>query len=360
MPKLTIARHSTGEIIDIESAKNGLACDCVCLCCNERVIARQGKINKGWSFAHESGAECAGALETALHKAAKDIIEKESVIYIGEYHAYYENVELLHEYEMEKFYSEFKKSNPKSKISKIEYFSSSEIKEQLELAQKRCTLQRLTLTDVEKEKKAEGSVRVPDVTATYKKSKIYIEIVVTNECDQAKIEDLKLLGVPTFQIDISELRKKELSLNDIRDAIVNPSEKLSISVKRKWIVKPKYIQEADYIAQEFKTAALLKLIDLRQINEQKKLARALRTTEVYFLNRLFRIEQYESWANIWIPRDRMNSETVKLIASALKEFKAKGEYESWTINGSNVEQRLKVVFERLTNERDRVLNCINN
>lgn len=37
------------------------------------LIARQGEI-RSWHFAHESGAECEGGTETALHLAAKQIV----------------------------------------------------------------------------------------------------------------------------------------------------------------------------------------------------------------------------------------------------------------------------------------------
>lgn len=47
MPKLTIAKHSSGKLIAIRDAANGLTCDCICLCCGDRLIARQGEINKG-------------------------------------------------------------------------------------------------------------------------------------------------------------------------------------------------------------------------------------------------------------------------------------------------------------------------
>lgn len=71
-------------MIDIFDAKNGLKCECTCICCGDRLIARQGSI-KEWHFAHESGADCAGGVESALHLAAKQIIKNEGLIFVGSY-----------------------------------------------------------------------------------------------------------------------------------------------------------------------------------------------------------------------------------------------------------------------------------
>jgi competence protein CoiA len=62
----------SGRQIWIAEAANGSACDLVCPHCREPLIAKQGKI-VDWHFAHSSGTECARAVETALHKMAKQI-----------------------------------------------------------------------------------------------------------------------------------------------------------------------------------------------------------------------------------------------------------------------------------------------
>jgi hypothetical protein len=62
----------SGRQIWIADAANGSACNLVCPHCREPLIAKQGRMID-WHFAHSSGTECARALETALHKMAKQI-----------------------------------------------------------------------------------------------------------------------------------------------------------------------------------------------------------------------------------------------------------------------------------------------
>ena len=203
MAKLTIAKHFSGKIISIRDASNGLACNCKCFCCGDRLIARQGEI-KDWSFAHESGAECAGAVETAIHKSAIQLICDEKKLYLGEYDPLLSLTRSL-KYKLSLIYNEYKKSKPKSNLSEIEFFSNKELATKLSNSIQQCIKSRISFSEAYSEKQAEGSSRRPDVTAVYKGRKIFIEIVVTHECDAEKISDLQLLGVPTIQINLSAI-----------------------------------------------------------------------------------------------------------------------------------------------------------
>jgi len=64
-----------GELVDISSVKSGLACNCVCPCCGEKLVAKKGEHNEH-HFAHYNTEECKGATESALHILAKQILEK--------------------------------------------------------------------------------------------------------------------------------------------------------------------------------------------------------------------------------------------------------------------------------------------
>ena len=74
-PKLTWAITPNGTPTHISEAERGLKCGCICPLCRKDLVARQGKV-MGHHFAHAKGAECAHAVETALHLAAKDILAK--------------------------------------------------------------------------------------------------------------------------------------------------------------------------------------------------------------------------------------------------------------------------------------------
>jgi competence protein CoiA len=70
---MSFAINDCGMVVSIEHADRGAACACFCPCCNEPVVAKQGDI-KVWHFSHANGADCAGAGESALHLAAKQLL----------------------------------------------------------------------------------------------------------------------------------------------------------------------------------------------------------------------------------------------------------------------------------------------
>ena len=65
-------------LIHIADANRGLDCNCVCLECGDRLSAKKGDINEH-HFSHYNQVDshsCLGGTETALHKYAKQLIEK--------------------------------------------------------------------------------------------------------------------------------------------------------------------------------------------------------------------------------------------------------------------------------------------
>lgn len=72
-PVLQFGEAADGRMVHIDDAQRGLACGLWCPECNQRLVARKGDI-KQHHFAHESEFSCEGAVETALHKLAKQVI----------------------------------------------------------------------------------------------------------------------------------------------------------------------------------------------------------------------------------------------------------------------------------------------
>lgn len=71
---IKIAYHpTTNKFLHIDNAENGLACNCVCWKCNERLEAKQGEIREK-HFSHHTNLNCEGSQETALHEQAKQIL----------------------------------------------------------------------------------------------------------------------------------------------------------------------------------------------------------------------------------------------------------------------------------------------
>lgn len=71
----SFAIAKNGDLVSVNEVERGLACNCTCPSCGEALLAKQGNV-RVWHFSHASETECKGAAESALHLAAKRIIEK--------------------------------------------------------------------------------------------------------------------------------------------------------------------------------------------------------------------------------------------------------------------------------------------
>ncbi|MBQ0048400.1 MAG: hypothetical protein KBT33_13015 [Prevotellaceae bacterium] len=74
---LTYALNQKGDLVHINSVPNGNDCGCICPHCKSELCAKNGGTGEKMvhHFAHLSGADCVGAIESALHKMAKDVMK---------------------------------------------------------------------------------------------------------------------------------------------------------------------------------------------------------------------------------------------------------------------------------------------
>ena len=79
-PYLTYALDAEGKLIHVDSVSTGLACKCFCPHCKGELVAKNGGNRKVHHFAHANGSDCVGAIESALHKMAKDILQEHKLI----------------------------------------------------------------------------------------------------------------------------------------------------------------------------------------------------------------------------------------------------------------------------------------
>lgn len=79
-PYLTYALDADGKLIHVDSVSRGLACKCFCPHCKSELVAKNGGNRKVHHFAHANGSDCVGAIESALHKMAKDILQEHKLI----------------------------------------------------------------------------------------------------------------------------------------------------------------------------------------------------------------------------------------------------------------------------------------
>ena len=65
--KCQYALSPNKEIVYIDEVENGLKCNCTCISCGERLLAKNGGSYREHHFSHESGHDCGGNKETILH-----------------------------------------------------------------------------------------------------------------------------------------------------------------------------------------------------------------------------------------------------------------------------------------------------
>lgn len=354
--------HSSGRMIDIADAENGLKCDCRCSCCGDRLVAKQGDF-KDWHFAHESGADCAGAYESALHKAAKQILLDEKVVYAGKYNPMRQAVpDYGHLEEMDGLYGSVKAIEKfyDLKISDFPNYLNEELFTQLDAAISACSQKQMKLSDVVSERGADNSDLRPDITANMEDgSPLYIEVVVTHECDDNKIAQLKRLNVPTLEMNLAPLTKINFTLDDVREAVVNgnfgdltPTFQRygqDFTPKREWLVKPKHIQDGDVIANRIVTAITEALAERTRLAKLKRdeMAAKLESgeivkTKVRVFNTTLVISDEKFRTTVWSPY--VEKATFFKVEKVILSFGGKRGTTNWIIKKPKMTDALVAAF----------------
>jgi hypothetical protein len=211
------------DLKHVLQVENGLACNCVCPNCNHPLIAKNNPTNKKAAhFAHQSGKECEGAIETALHLLAKSILQKTKRLTLPDYH-----------YDYDPFNDE-------------SVFRESE----------NLTFENIIL---EKAIDIEGEKIIPDAIGEINNRQIFIEFANTHFIDHNKKEKLKSLQIACVEIDLSEQILEEESLISFFN---------SDTSSKYWIINPRLDKKyADYKKQLEKEYAEHK----KKLSDEKKL-----------------------------------------------------------------------------------------
>jgi hypothetical protein len=184
----------TNQIVNIDTVSNGLQCNCVCPHCKQKLVAKNGGLKRDHHFAHYSGIECKGARMTALHLLAQQIIEKRKTVMLPDYQG--------------------------------EYF------------QKRTDI--IHFDDVKLEEFVEG-LR-PDCLGIKtgndgKEHRLWIEILVTHEVDDAKEKAIRNLHMSCVEIDLSNLLRADYSKEEITQRLLREKR------DRRWVNCPIYDEQ---------------------------------------------------------------------------------------------------------------------
>lgn len=148
------------KLVHINDVEKGLACNCLCPHCKTQLIARKGS-KRVKHFAHYKFADCNHGSETALHLMAKNIIWQTHKVFVPY-------------------------------VPKTEYDFSKNGKV-------------ITFDKAVLEKQLSDSVR-GDILLYNGEKCLNVEIKVTHEVDSQKAIELFNLGIPTIEIDLSDLQ----------------------------------------------------------------------------------------------------------------------------------------------------------
>ncbi len=178
------------QLIQVSDVESGLKCGCNCRACGYPLVAKKGK-RKIHHFAHHKQPDCKYATETALHEAAKKVIEEAGYIVLPEL---------------------------KYKIGETGH--------RLIVSQGKLHFEEITL-----EKRFHNVI--PDILIKQEGQFLNVEICVTHRVDEEKLEKIKESNLSTLEIDLSNI-DRTIGFPLLKDLIVNSIE------NKKWLFHREY------------------------------------------------------------------------------------------------------------------------
>lgn len=250
-----IDKHNLVRSVD--EVSRGLACECTCPNCGEKVIARQGDVRE-WHFAHATVAECDFAAESALHRAAKQVLLQNKGISI-----------------------------PIRKVNETVTLPDGRIGVG-EATRPEMWIDFITV-DAEM---TFNNVR-PDITASIGSTYLFIEVAVTHFVDDNKMQSLNVLNIPTIEIDLARVKDVKWTWSLLEAAVLENTE------NKKWL------KALDYAAlqKEAQNAALVDALShpvLEPVNGKPK---SVVRTRFWIDSRMLDIIERPFGLAIWSPYD---------------------------------------------------------
>jgi len=235
-----------GKILRIAEVYNGLSCGCICpnSQCGAKLIAVQGN-EVTWHFRHYSESyngqmeyECAGAIETAIHLLAKDIMAEKM-----------EQVLPPHTVTVRRHnFDEIKIEHKKLRTHEVQKQKVVVFDDMISENNNSVYIN------------TDDSYIKPDVIAVKRGIEIYFEIRVTHAVDEVKREKIQKLGKSCIEIDLRHV-DRNISMDALKQEVLNPKN-------RKWICHRKddeFYKKA--VATEEQTG---KIYRQKRVEEEKK------------------------------------------------------------------------------------------
>jgi hypothetical protein len=187
---LVLGQRSDGSIAHISEVPRGTACECICPGCGAPLVARKGEVQHH-HFGHhgaDDGRPCKTGPETALHRFAKQVLERDLQIFLP-------TLDLVDGRERWVGFE-----------GKSYQFDAAILENRL------------------------GQI-IPDVIVRKANRDLIVEFAVTHECEPAKIAQIAEMDISAIEVDLSKL-PRDISREGLEDAILN-------TAPRKWIHNPR-------------------------------------------------------------------------------------------------------------------------
>lgn len=263
----SFAMDKDGRMRSVDEVARGLACECVCPCCGEQVLARQGEVRE-WHFAHASGAECEAGAEGALHRAAKQVLLESGGMTI-----------------------------PARRVSAAATLPDG----RKATADAERPEAWVAFVSAEAEK-AIGGIR-PDITTMIGNWMLFVEIAVTHFVDAEKAQLIDALGVPTLEIDLADFHHERWDWERLIDAVVESSQ------QKRWIS----MLDEQLLQQEAQNNALLAALALPEPSLSVPVGHAARRTRFWIQGRMVDIVERPFGIAIWSPYDPSVNAVIKAL-----------------------------------------------
>jgi len=158
-----------GRLYEPLQVESGLKCGCTCPGCGAPLVARHSPSGRVASnFAHYAGSDCASGFETAVHLAAKQLIDDRKMLFLPVLVARASGTGISGK--------DFGREVP-LRPAGVRNLNAVLVEERL------------------------GSIR-PDLVVANGRQKVLVEIAVTHFVDDVKLARIQGLGMPAVEIDL--------------------------------------------------------------------------------------------------------------------------------------------------------------
>lgn len=216
--RLSFALNAAGQAVSIADVPSGLACNCTCPGCGEKLVAKKGpKLDH--HFSHKSDSDCTSGYETSLHLAVKAILERQKQIMLPDciaQHAPQER-QIFAEGSL-RIVSElafsYLEHDPRNTWKYADQFDRNYARNGYGVIRGGL----VTFDRIAVEQREENII--PDLIGYIKDRPIYIEVAVTHFVDDAKMDKLRALDVSTIELDFSNQVNRVLSWDELEKRLL--------------------------------------------------------------------------------------------------------------------------------------------